>query len=161
VRGAFFFSVSICRFVALRGMPLMTWQPSYLSLLFFCLFFPVKKYVFRNELRGANRRFLFVLRRNALCDCGNPRFYPIHYCLPPIPFPPSARLPRYETLAKTEWGGLLTKGSSLLFPYSEPVKPFGRLTTKDEMGQSDPLIPDPSPLREKAKREGVCTVLPE
>jgi hypothetical protein len=39
-----------------------------------------------------------------------------------------------------------------LFFYSEPVEPFGRLTTKDEMGQSDPLIPDPSPLREKAKK---------
>jgi len=44
-----------------------------------------KKYVSMNELRGANRRFL-SLRRNALCDCGNPRFYPIHYCLPPFLF---------------------------------------------------------------------------
>jgi hypothetical protein len=62
---------------------------------------------------------------------------------------------------KDGMGGLLTKGSSLLFPYSEPVKPFARLTTKDEMGQFAPLIPDPSPLREKAKRGGVCAVVPE
>jgi len=59
---------------------------------YFLSFISFKKYVFRNELRGANRRFL-SLRRNALCDCGNPRFYP-YYCLPPFPFPPSARLPR-------------------------------------------------------------------
>jgi len=57
----------------------------------------------------------------------------------PIPFPPTARLPRKKTPSyakaladkarKTNYkrrnGGLLTKGSALLFPYSEPVKPFG------------------------------------
>ena len=54
-------------------------------LIIFLSFLSVKKYVSMNELRGANRRFL-SLRRNALCDCGNPRFYPIHYCLPPFLF---------------------------------------------------------------------------
>jgi len=44
-------------------------------------FLPVKKYVSKNELRGATTA--------------------------------QARI------------GLLTKGSSLLFPYSEPVEPFG------------------------------------
>jgi hypothetical protein len=50
-------------------------------LIIFLSFLSLKKYVFRNELRGATT--------------------------------PQARI------------GLLTKGSSLLFLYSEPVKPFG------------------------------------
>ena len=54
---------------------------SFISLTLPLLFLTVKKYVFRNELRGA--------------------------------ITPQARI------------GLLTKGSALLFLYSEPVKPFG------------------------------------
>jgi hypothetical protein len=87
-----------------------------LSLLFL-LFLSLKKYVFRNELRGATT--------------------------------PQARI------------GLLTKGSALLFYYSEPVKPFARLTTKEEMGNLTPSSLILLPQGEKAKRESVCAVVPE
>jgi len=63
--------------VALRGMP----SNDVATLVFIIVLISLKKYVFRNELRGAT-----------------------------------------TTQARIE---LLTKGSSLLFPYSEPVKPFG------------------------------------